>query len=247
MENLTDILPPPPSEGSGMSDLFDPHHKPLEQTVPVEFLPTFAKLPVEIRGSITDERRTKARAGAVALNTIIDLNETIVEAHIDPVTGLRNRRAYENELPRIFERKDPGDLTVLYIDLNGLKRVNDISHDMGDKYLATTAESIETGLRPTDLVYRIGGDEIVALLDGKIDEESLKVIIERLKVRQADALTPIDGFPHDAHVGLAIGGVTKQDSDTVETLVHRADMATAADKERFYADLQEKTGINFRR
>jgi diguanylate cyclase (GGDEF)-like protein len=95
-------------------------------------------------------------------------------AHHDPLTGLANRRRFEQELNREMARgaRGGGPLCLVALDLDGFKAVNDeLGHAAGDRLLKASASAWETALRGSDLLARLGGDEFVALLpDCPIDE-----------------------------------------------------------------------------
>jgi diguanylate cyclase (GGDEF)-like protein len=81
----------------------------------------------------------------------------------DPLTGLANRRSFEQDLSTELAQPDP-DCAVLLLDLDGFKAINDTwGHDVGDKVLVTVAERLRTTVRNTDVVARIGGDEFAVL------------------------------------------------------------------------------------
>lgn len=81
----------------------------------------------------------------------------------DPLTGLANRRMFAQELALVFEQPVPV-ATVLFIDLDGFKSVNDrFGHDVGDQLLTIVAQRLTESVRG-DLVARLGGDEFAVLL-----------------------------------------------------------------------------------
>jgi diguanylate cyclase (GGDEF)-like protein len=82
----------------------------------------------------------------------------------DYITGLYNRRYFENELKRLeSSRKYP--ITIVIIDLDGLKVINDnYGHKMGDQYIINTAEILKSTARTEDIIARIGGDEFAIIL-----------------------------------------------------------------------------------
>ncbi len=98
----------------------------------------------------------------------------------DQLTGLYNRRFYEEELKRLdTERNFP--LSILMGDVNGLKLVNDsFGHTVGDELLIVVAESIKKACRADDIVARLGGDEFVVILP-KTDGAEVNKIIYRIK------------------------------------------------------------------
>ena len=83
----------------------------------------------------------------------------------DDLTGLRNARGLEEQLARIVaETPDDSDCGVLWIDVDGLKAINDrLGHRAGSEALQRAAEVTEQIVRPDDLVFRFGGDELVVL------------------------------------------------------------------------------------
>ncbi|HYP23865.1 MAG TPA: GGDEF domain-containing protein [Actinomycetota bacterium] len=88
-------------------------------------------------------------------------------ARIDPLTGALNARSFfelaEREVAR--SRRHGGPVTVVYLDLDGFKEVNDEhGHSAGDEVLKEVASMLYTGMRPTDVVGRLGGDEFALLL-----------------------------------------------------------------------------------
>jgi diguanylate cyclase (GGDEF)-like protein len=104
-------------------------------------------------------------------------------ATTDPLTGLFNARAFHDrlrqELGRTARYREP--LSLLILDLDGLKRVNDqFGHGAGDAALRSVAAAIRRGLREIDLGARIGGDEF-AVLAPRTNEESAVVLAERLR------------------------------------------------------------------
>ncbi len=106
--------------------------------------------------------------------------EVLYLSYHDQLTGLYNRRFYEEELERInFQRNLP--LTLVIADVNGLKLTNDaFGHFAGDDLLKKIAAVINRELRAEDLAARIGGDEFALLLP-KTDSAGAEVLINRIK------------------------------------------------------------------
>lgn len=106
--------------------------------------------------------------------------EIVYLSYHDQLTGLYNRRFFEEELRRLdTPRNFP--LTIVMADMNGLKLINDsFGHVMGDKLLMKAAEVLTKGCRSGDIVARLGGDEFVILLP-KTDCSEAEQIIMRIK------------------------------------------------------------------
>lgn len=98
----------------------------------------------------------------------------------DHLTGLYNRRFYEEELVRLDTRRR-WPLTIVMSDVNGLKLINDsFGHGTGDQLLIKTAKAITNGCRTDDIIARMGGDEFVILLPETDAFEAAKMI-KRIK------------------------------------------------------------------
>ena len=106
--------------------------------------------------------------------------EILYLGYHDQLTGLYNRRFYEEELKRLdTERNLP--MTIAMGDVNGLKLINDsFGHAMGDELLKKAAEVIKKGCRADDIIARLGGDEFVIILP-KTDAFKTEQIIKRIK------------------------------------------------------------------
>lgn len=97
----------------------------------------------------------------------------------DQLTGLYNRRFYEEELKRLDVKRNL-PLTIVMGDVNGLKLINDsFGHVMGDDLLKKVSEVLRTGCRGDDIIARLAGDEFVIILP-KTDEFETQQIIKRI-------------------------------------------------------------------
>lgn len=106
--------------------------------------------------------------------------EVLYLSYHDYLTGLYNRRYYEQALKNL-DKKENLPLTLLMGDVNGLKLVNDTQgHLMGDELLKKTAEVIRQVCRKDDIIARLGGDEFIVILP-KTDCNKIDQIIARMK------------------------------------------------------------------
>lgn len=160
----------------------------------------------------------------------------------DPLTGLPNRRLLQRALQCAITHaaETNGGLTVLYLDLDGFKAVNDRSgHGAGDRILQEVAQRLVKDLRQDDLVARVGGDEFVVLLPGCRDAGTASNIADKLRARLRAPCELPDGPIHlDVSVGIACYPTDGKDP---ETLMVHADHAMYAVRR-----LLEQRGANER-
>lgn len=149
-------------------------------------------------------------------------------AYRDPLTGLGNRRAF---FVALESRVTGGDQpAVLYIDLDGFRKVNDrLGHLAGDAVLRVAARRLASVMRPTDELARLGGDEFAVLCSGGVSSEHLAAIAERILSQLNQPLSVGDGevVEMGAGVGIASGLPVGTPADT---LLAQADRALAQAK-----------------
>jgi diguanylate cyclase (GGDEF)-like protein len=144
-------------------------------------------------------------------------------AHQDSLIDLPNRRGFLRELDRLIARVSRYDAkgAMLFVDVDGLKAINDsFGHRAGDEALIEVAELLASGVRKSDVVARIGGDEFGILLENA-DEESAHETATRL----IDLIAACE-FLHEGNelpLSVAIGVGLIDASDTAETVMARAD------------------------
>lgn len=150
----------------------------------------------------------------------------------DALTKLRNRAFYVDELNRI-SRKGPWPLTVIAMDLNGLKRINDEhGHAAGDAVLRRAGEVLTSATAGYPYcVARIGGDEFIALLPG-CDERVAAGLQERIQ-----SMVELNNqFYPGQSLSMAMGSASCVSAGQVEAALHAADQAMFTNKTRFYEE-----------
>lgn len=184
----------------------------------------------------------KSRSAAMRLSAEVDALKADLaaararvaelEARVDedPLTGLLNRRGFERALERAlaFVRRYAATAALLYLDLDRFKPINDrYGHAAGDWVLGRLARLVGGHVRASDVVGRIGGDELVVLLWNVSADQAAE------KAGGLEALIEGEVFEHAAQpfaVGLSVGVAMLSPDDTVEGALARADAAMYARK-----------------
>jgi diguanylate cyclase (GGDEF)-like protein len=144
----------------------------------------------------------------------------LVQAHTDALTGLPNRPALLDRLEQRLAQADRGGapVTVLFLDLDGFKLINDsLGHDFGDQLLVATSARLRRCVRAEDVCARLGGDEFAVLLAETSDPG---VVAERI-IESVGKRFSLSG--HEMFVTVSIGVATGTGEG--ETLLGNADMA----------------------
>ncbi|MDY6827420.1 MAG: diguanylate cyclase [Bacillota bacterium] len=147
----------------------------------------------------------------------------------DELTGLYNRRYYENELERLnSSREHP--IAIISADLDNLKKINDsLGHNEGDHYIQAAAEILKSSLRESDILARVGGDEFAVILPRttlKAGRELVKRIHHQIEIyNQQNTSSPTLSIS----VGIAVSTSGKQ---PLEKIYNKADDAMYEDKKQ---------------
>ncbi|MGM0574619.1 MAG: GGDEF domain-containing protein [Myxococcota bacterium] len=152
-------------------------------------------------------------------------------AYRDPLTALWNRRYADERLREEVDRarrQAGGTFSVLVIDLNDFKHINDrFGHAVGDEALVTIAGFLRENARDHDICCRTGGDEFTTILPGA-DEAGCALMVARLR-RRLGLLNAERPWPLELSIGQA---TWPMDGAGAEQLVQAADEAMYADKRR---------------
>ena len=162
---------------------------------------------------------TLAKLAGARLGLLRVMVETQLQAATDSLTGLLNRRSFEQQLAKA--RRDPLVMTVAMADLDHFKSLNDTyGHETGDRALRLFAQVLTGSVRVQDFVCRHGGEEFVLALAG-CDTDTARVILETLRGR-LDAAITVAGLPKFT---VSFGVVEALDQEDLPTLINRADAA----------------------
>lgn len=151
----------------------------------------------------------------------------------DPLTGLYNRRHFENTIEREFLRAQryKSDLSIAILDVDFFKKINDTyGHLCGDYVLKEIAYLILQNLRKTDMVFRYGGEEIIMILTETSLEKAL-IPIERLRKSIEEYPFFYDGNNIKVTVSIGIEGFDEE-IQTYEDMLDNADKALYIAKEQ---------------
>lgn len=161
------------------------------------------------------------------INVHIQLDRTLKELEklsiTDTLTGAFNRRSAYKILARHIEvaRREKSSFTICYMDIDGLKNVNDTyGHVMGDTMIKTAADFIKSNIRASDFFFRMGGDEFLILLP-KIKIQDFHNLITRIK-RKLDQQKVMD-IPIDFSFGFCEFSGEENAVLGCETLINKAD------------------------
>ena len=142
------------------------------------------------------------------LRELKDKNRELDQMAIrDPLTGLYNRRFFDEALTREWQQfqRSGEAFTVIIMDVDAFKAINDdYGHEAGDRALQQVSATLKTNLRESDLIARVGGDEFAALLPRTDTEQSRQVVEKLSEVLQCLRLMTAEGeIPMSLSVGTA--------------------------------------------
>jgi diguanylate cyclase (GGDEF)-like protein len=169
-----------------------------------------------------------AAAALIWLAFLMNREELYTRANTDGLTGILNRRAFDEILARELNRANAGgrSVPVMMADIDFFKRVNDtLGHPAGDEVLRQVAGTLLRTLRPADVVSRFGGEEFAILLRETKPRQAPEAA-ERLRT----AVAAITGLPSDIRVTVSIGLAGSLPGEALEELIARCDQALYCSK-----------------
>ncbi|WP_211753618.1 PAS domain S-box protein [Oceanobacillus limi] len=151
----------------------------------------------------------------------------------DPLTGLMNRRAFNEAIEEAIKDAKQKDqlIAVLYMDMDNFKDINDtLGHDVGDKLLKQFANRLKQNVRGEDVLCRVGGDEFLVLLKNITDRDYIVEISDRIyDAMQEKYLIKGNELQVTSSFGIAL---YPEDGLTARRLIHHADVALYTAKEQ---------------
>jgi len=150
--------------------------------------------------------------------------QAIQSSFIDGLTKVKNRAAFDNALHREVElaHRQGTELSIVILDVDHFKKVNDAyGHAAGDQVLIKIAKTLEDSVRRSDMVFRYGGEEFVAILS-YTSEEGAKLLANRVREQIAELNIPeLDGY----RVTVSLGIAAMNEQDDVASIFKRGDAA----------------------
>jgi diguanylate cyclase (GGDEF)-like protein len=157
-----------------------------------------------------------------------------LQAITDSITGLFNRRCFEDLMSREIQRAErhEREFSLALVDVNDFKKYNDTyGHQAGDQALSALGESIKKAIRSVDIAARYGGDEIVIILPETKLDKAYDMFANRIKQEIEEGFTAISGTGHILSVSIGIAAYPHDGRNTPD-LVLSADRALLATKKQ---------------
>lgn len=170
------------------------------------------------------------------------MESTYLQAATDPLTGLLNRRSFENQVQELLRRHTP--MAVAMADLDHFKKINDShGHDAGDRALRLFARLLRSTLRSEDLVSRYGGEEFVVAFPGLSTDAAAKAL-NRVQEALLVALASGDVPPYTASFGISHTNHARSLEDLCRTADRALFRAKRAGRNRIVVETDQEAVEN---
>jgi diguanylate cyclase (GGDEF)-like protein len=172
---------------------------------------------------------------SIAIHHARTHNQVKQQAITDSLTGLFNRRCFENILSREFQcaARHQREFSLALVDVNDFKQFNDAyGHQAGDEALAALGEAIRMAIRSTDLAARYGGDEIVIILPETKLSKAYNLFESRIKHEIEGRLTKLSGGRYSLSVTIGIASYPRDGENAMELILSADKALMSAKKEK---------------
>jgi len=142
----------------------------------------------------------------------------------DAMTGIFNRRTGFEKLAQLYKstEKNKSEISVCFIDINGLKDVNDyLGHDVGDELILTITKGIQNKIRVNDFVARLGGDEFLIIFEG-LDEIGAEAVWQRI-VAEFEQINETENRRYVISASHGIETFGGGSNEYIDTIINQAD------------------------
>ena len=148
-------------------------------------------------------------------------------AYYDQLTGLKNRRSYEERLLELA-KDPPPEYCIIIADINGLKQVNDaIGHVAGDELITGASECLTAVFDGAGTIYRTGGDEFCIVMTGTAEQA-------RLLLAQLENVVSQWKGSYNSSLSISSGAASNRDHDSIEAIIAEADKNMYEYKRNYY-------------
>ncbi len=157
--------------------------------------------------------------------------DLVAEARTDPLTGLRNRSAFRDDIRASLQRANGRPSALLLLDVDNFKAINDtFGHSSGDVVLASIADTLRSSVRHSDFLMRYGGEEFLIVLPAtELDQAA--TIAEIIREQVAAQLVSVQRFNIRVTVSIGVATLAKSDDDALSVAFAAADAALYSAKE----------------
>ena len=163
------------------------------------------------------------------LKTVFSLHEQFLSSELDILTQVYNRKALEKYISQ--HKFDNSKKAVIFLDFDNFKKINDnFGHTVGDQALKILTKRIQNSIKSNDLIYRFGGDEFVIIINEITENNSIDIIMQRIK---STVKTPITIKDTLIISSISIGYcLVPEEAPDIEEAIEIADKRMYLEKEK---------------